>query len=123
MERLDINCDDTTELSSMVSNFDAIIRIAAHAALAVDGVAELEGGWTKRLANALSKDKVPSGIVVVAVEDNRLILQINVVMKYGVRIPEVSWNLQEQVKRAIEGEVGVQIGKVNIFVSGIKEVS
>ena len=120
MERKAINSDDTVELLGLDLDYGAILAIAARAALSVDGVAELEGGWTNRIVNALGKDRSPSGIRAFA-EDNQLILQISVVMKYGVRIPEVSWNLQERVKMAVEGETGIQIGKVNILVTGVKE--
>ena len=121
MKRLEINQDDTADLSGPDLDFGTVLAVVERVALTVDGVAELEGGWTNRLANVLAREKHPSGITA-AVEDNQLTLNLHVVMQYGVRIPEVSWNLQDRIKQAVEGETGIQIDKINILIAGVKEV-
>ena len=121
MKRLEINQDDTANLPGPELDYGFVLALAEQVALTVDGVLELEGGWTNRIANVLAREKHTSGIAV-AVEDNRLTLNLHVVVQYGVRIPEVSWNLQDRIKQAVEGETGKQIDKINILIAGVKEV-
>lgn len=40
-------------------------------------------------------------------------------MDYGVRIPEVAWNVQENVKNAVENMTGLKVVEVNIHVQGV----
>ena len=121
MKRLEINQDDTSDLPGPELDYGFVLALAEQVALTVGGVVELEGGWTNRIANVLARENHTSGITV-AVEDNRLTLNLHVVVQYGVRIPEVSWNLQDRIKQAVEGETGIQIDKINILIAGVKEV-
>jgi uncharacterized alkaline shock family protein YloU len=41
------------------------------------------------------------------------------VVEYGVRIPDVAWKIQENVKRAIEGMTGLEVVEVNVHVQGV----
>lgn len=41
-------------------------------------------------------------------------------MNYGVRIPEVAWNVQDAVKREVELMTGLTVTKVNVRVVGIE---
>jgi uncharacterized alkaline shock family protein YloU len=40
-------------------------------------------------------------------------------MNYGVEIPSVAWQIQENVKRAIETMTGLQVMEVNVHVLGV----
>ena len=46
-------------------------------------------------------------------------MDINIVVKYGVRIPEVAWEVQDAVKREIELMTGLTVDNVNVRVVGI----
>ena len=42
-----------------------------------------------------------------------------IIVEYGVRIPEVAWNIQEKVKNSVENMTGLTVTEVNIHVQGI----
>ena len=114
---------DTTpieDFSQLGVKLDVIASIAGKATLEVDGVVSIDGGLSGGLAAALKRDVSPSGVKVV-LEDNSLTINVNVIAKYGARIPEVAWNLQEHVKRVVEGKVGINVQKVNVLIAGIKD--
>ena len=46
-------------------------------------------------------------------------IDLFVVVEYGVRIPDVAWKIQENVKRAIEGMTGLEVVEVNVHVQGV----
>ena len=55
----------------------------------------------------------------VDIKENNVTLDLNVIIEYGVKIPEVAWEIQEAVKKAIESMTGLDVEKVNIHVVGI----
>lgn len=82
---------------------DILLDTAEKAVLATAGVSKLTG---KKIT--ASKDK-----------NQNVILDIYVLVKYGCRIPEVAWNLQENVKAEIVQKIAVGISKINIHIQGI----
>ena len=42
-----------------------------------------------------------------------------IVVDYGVRIPELSWEIQENVKNSVETMTGLDVQKVNIHIEGV----
>ncbi len=40
-------------------------------------------------------------------------------VKYGLRIPDVAWELQESVKKGLEELTGYRVSEVNVFVQGL----
>jgi uncharacterized alkaline shock family protein YloU len=41
------------------------------------------------------------------------------IVRYGTRIPDVAWSVQENVKKAIESMTGLKVVKVNVHVQGV----
>ena len=41
------------------------------------------------------------------------------IVDYGVKIPDVSWRVQENVKTAVESMTGLKVLAVNVHVNGI----
>ena len=70
------------------------------------------------IAKRLTKKPVTSGIKA-NIGEETVSVDINIVVKYGVRIPEVAWEVQDAVKREIELMTGLTVDKVNVRVVGI----
>ena len=66
-----------------------------------------------------SKKPSTGGIKVTKTETD-VSIDMNVIMKYGVRIPEVAWNIQDAVKKEVELMTGLAVEKVNVRVVGIE---
>ena len=113
------NFENTDDLSQLDIDLDVVAAIASRAALEIEGVASIDSSWQDVISATLGKDNRAVGVKVTIV-DNQLCFNINVITNYGVRIPEVAWNLQEHIKKTIEESVGVKVAKVNVLISGIK---
>lgn len=70
----------------------------------------------------LRKENYAKGIVVKTVENERIIVDVYTVMSYGVKISEVSRNIQERVTFSLENQLGIAVEAVNVFVQNIKVV-
>ena len=97
---------------------EVIITIASVAVSEIDGVSGTGVGLVDELARRISKKPVASGIKATITEDT-VVVDINIVVKYGVKIPEVAWNVQDAIKKETELMTGLKVDKVNVRVVGI----
>ena len=97
---------------------EVIITIASVAVSEIDGVSGTGVGLVDEIARRMSKKPVASGIKATITEDT-VVVDINIVVKYGVKIPEVAWNVQDAIKKETELMTGLKVDKVNVRVVGI----
>ncbi len=99
---------------------DVIVKLCAVAVMNTEGVSALSGGITESLSkNILGKSSPTKGIKVLITEKEDVIIDLFIIVKYGVKIPEVAWNIQESVKKEIELATGYAVKGVNIHVQGV----
>lgn len=107
-----------TELGQIKIADEVVAIIAGLAASEVEGVAGMSGGIAGGIADMLGKRNLAKGIKV-EVGDRQTAVDIYVVIKYGARIPDVAWRIQENCKHAIESMTGLEVTRVNVHVQGI----
>ncbi len=96
-----------------------IALIARHAALQVPGVAEMSGSFADGLANIIGK--TDRGVRVEMNEpDQSLRLELHVTLEYGVRIPDVAWQIQNDVRRAVTEMTGKTVAAVDVIVQEVR---
>jgi uncharacterized alkaline shock family protein YloU len=95
---------------------DVLISIAKLSALGVPGVshmAPISGG-----VNRLFRKGANEGVRI-DVEEDTVFADIYLVLKQDVNIREVSRNVQQQVARAIQEMVGMDVGHIDIHIEDI----
>ena len=92
---------------------EVIMTIAAVAVSEVEGVS-CTGGTLSELAQKFGKKSFAKGIKVT--NEDEITIDINVAVNYGVKIPDVAWNVQDNVKKSVELMSGLTVGKVNVHV-------
>ena len=97
---------------------EVIVTIASVAVSEIEGVSGTGGGFVEGIARKLVKKSLATGIKA-TVDEETASVDINIVVKYGVRIPEVAWNVQDAVKKEVELMTGLAVEKVNVRVVGI----
>ncbi|KUO71064.1 MAG: alkaline-shock protein [Clostridia bacterium BRH_c25] len=97
---------------------DVVAIIAEIAAKEVQGVSAMSGGIADSITEILGK-KNPSKGVKVEVGEKEAAIDLYIVVDYGVRIPDVSWQIQENVKKAVETMTGLIVVEVNIHIQGV----
>lgn len=98
---------------------DEVVSIVAGLAAAdIEGVASMSGGIAGGIAEVLGRRNLSKGVKVeVGTEDTKI--DIFIIVKYGVRIPDVAWDIQEAVKKAVETMTGLKVTHVNVHVQGV----
>ena len=61
---------------------------------------------------------IRKGVKISQSEDGT-IMDLYILVEYGHKIPEVAWNLQNQVKKDIENSLDLIIKSINIHVQGV----
>ncbi len=92
--------------------------IAGLAATEIDGVAGMSGGIVGGIAEVLGRKNFSKGVKV-EVGEKQAAIDLFVIMEYGVKIPEVAWEIQTKVKNGIENMTGLEVVEVNVHVQGI----
>ena len=111
------NVDDT-ENGIEISN-DVIAVIAGVAVSEVQGVASMSGGFAGGITEVLSGKKNMAKGIKVDKTDNKAKIDVNIIVEYGSRIPDVAFEIQNRVKKAVENMTGFQVEEVNVHVQGV----
>ncbi|MBR2704970.1 MAG: Asp23/Gls24 family envelope stress response protein [Clostridia bacterium] len=98
---------------------EVVAVIAGKAVTEVQGVSEMSGGFAGGIGEVLSgKKNLAKGIKVV-VTDKDAKIDVNIIVEYGVRIPEIAFEIQTKVKKAVEAMTGLKVAEVNVHVQGV----
>ena len=106
------------ELGNIHISEEVLAGIAAAAALEVEGVSGLAANLGSDIAELLGKKNLAKGVRV-RVEEEKVIVELTVMMAYGHTIPETGKAVQDSVKAAVESMSGLEVDAVNVNVTGI----
>jgi len=112
------SADFDNEKGSIKIADDVVGIIAGLAATEVEGVAGMSGGIVGGITEILGRKNLSKGVKV-EVSEKEAKVDLYMIVNYGVRIPDVAWNVQENVKRAIENMTGLSVTEVNIHIQGV----
>ena len=97
---------------------EVVSIIAGLAATEVDGIAGMSGGIAGGIAEMLGRKNFAKGVKV-EVGEKEAAVDLYIIVKYGVRIPDIALAVQENVKQAIETMTGLSVVEVNVHVQGV----
>ena len=106
------------ELGNIHISEEVLAAIAAAAALEISGVSSLAANLGRDIAELLGKKNLAKGVRV-KMEDEKVEVELSVLMTYGHTIPETGRAIQDAVKAAIESMTGLEVSEVNVNVGGI----
>ena len=67
----------------------------------------------------LGKENLSRGVVVSS-KDDELVIDLFIVVGYGVKISEVATNVMERVRYSMEKLTGLHVSQVNVNVQGVR---
>ena len=108
-----------TDVNGVKIANEVVAIIAGVATSEVQGVAGMSGGLVGGISEILGKKNFSKGIKV-EVEGNEAAIEIYIIVEYGVRIPDVAFEIQSRVKKTVETMTGLKVSNVNVHVQGVK---
>jgi len=118
MESSLVEITNATEMGDIRISQEVVATVASIAATEVPGVAGMSGGIAYGISEMLGMKNLSKGVKV-EVGEKEAAIDVYVIIEYGSRIPEVSWNVQEKVKSRVEAMTGLSVIEVNIHIQGI----
>lgn len=97
---------------------DVVSIIAGKAASEVSGVYGMSGGFAGGITEVFGKKNFSKGIKV-DVNEQKVKIDANIIVEYGARIPDVAFEIQNRVKKAVESMTGLKVLEVNVHVQGV----
>ena len=98
---------------------DVVAVIAGVAVSEVQGVAGMAGGFAGGISEVFSGKKNLAKGIKADIEDGQAKLDVNIIVQYGSRIPDVAFEIQNRVKKAVENMTGLVVEEVNVHVQGV----
>ncbi len=111
--------DSIDEVGSVNINNEVVSIIAGLATTEVQGVVGMSGGIVGGIAEMLGQKNLSKGVKINLVE-NQVVIDLYVIIEYGVNIPDTAMKIQEKVKEQVEQMSGVDVAEINIHVQGVK---
>ena len=113
----------TTENGKIFIDTEVIAQYAGHAALDCFGIVGMATISVKDgLAKLLKGDNVSKGVSVVRDEENNLIINLYIIISYGVNIRTVVDNLINTVKYQVEDYTSMKVKAINVYVEGVRVI-
>ncbi|AUS96165.1 Asp23/Gls24 family envelope stress response protein [Clostridium thermosuccinogenes] len=114
----DSNQSVVNESGAVKISEEVVAIIAGIAAMEVPGVAGMSGGIAGGIAEMLGRKNLSKGVKV-EVGEKEAAIDLYIIVEYGCRIPDVAWEIQEKVKKAVETMAGLHVVEVNIHIQGV----
>ena len=99
---------------------DVLAVCAINATLKTEGVAEMAGGLTNMISKATRRKELVAKGAKVTKNKAGIEIDLHVIVSYGCKIPQVAWDIQDNVKNEIRSMTNMKLNAVNIHVEGVK---
>jgi len=108
-----------TGLGNLVFEEEFIANLTGLSIMEIDGVVGMSSRNVRDdLANFFGRENLSRGVKI-SVEDSRLVIELYLVLRYGVSLREVSSRVIEKVQENLMGTLGIE-ATVNVNVEGIE---
>lgn len=110
----------TNEIGSISIDDQVVASIAGMSAMECYGVVGMATkSATEGFLVLMKKEQLSKGVRVHS-EEEKITIELHIVLQFGVRISVVAENIISKVKYNVESLVGIEVNKVNIFVQGVR---
>ncbi len=110
--------EDDEALGTITVAMEVVSTIASMAVEEIKGVRSTYTSFAGGIAERLGSKKNTKGVKI-EMKDSSVCADLYIIVDYGIKIPELAWEIQENVKSNIETMTGLTVEKVNIHIEGI----
>ena len=112
-----------TDLGNVVIDSDVIAKYAGASAVACFGIVGMAMISVKDgFAKLLKLDSLKQGVGVTISPENKITIDLHIIVSYGVSISAVAANLISDVKYKVEEFSGLKVEKINVLVEGVRAI-
>lgn len=99
---------------------EVIAKIAGLAAMECYGLVGMSSSKVQDgIANLLGWENLSKGVIV-DIDDDKVNLELNIIVEYGTNIHEVAHNIMERVNYTLEEKIGIKSQHIDVNVQGVR---
>ena len=115
-----MDCKFKTELGLVTVNDEVLVRVAGYAALDCYGIVGMASKRsTDGIVQLMGRENLGRGVRIQAMDDS-VIVDLYIIVEYGISISAVASTIIDQVKYKIEHLTGVTVSRVNVSIEDIR---
>ena len=100
---------------------EVIATITEIAVKEIKGVCGTSSSLAGEIKQKLGKKSYGKGVKV-TFDEETVVIDVSLVVEFGVRIQEVAWEVQGNVKKQVESMTSLSVDKVNVHITGVNVV-
>ena len=97
-----------------------VASIAGVAVSEVSGVFGMAGGFGSCISEAFTGKKNIAKGIKVELEGQQAKIDVNIIVEFGARIPDVAYEIQKRVTKSVEEMTGLKVSSVGVHVQDVK---
>jgi len=110
--------EETTAYGDIKINHNVVASIVRLAALEVDGVDAVAGG--SFVDNVREIFKPDHAIAVSENEGGQYVIEVRLIMRFGVELAKVAMKVQESVREQIKTMTMKDVGQIDVIIDGVR---
>lgn len=114
-----LNVSDDTGLGKVEIAPEVIEVITGIAASEVEGVSSMRGSFASDVVEKFGKKSHSKGVKV-ELTNHEIIIDLYVVVNFGVSIPKVAEKLQTNIRQTLKNMIALDASEINVHVVGIQ---
>ncbi|HLR41254.1 MAG TPA: Asp23/Gls24 family envelope stress response protein [Virgibacillus sp.] len=118
-EQYSLTVSDDMGLGKVEIAPEVIEVITGIAASEVDGISSMRGNFATGVVERFGKKSHTKGVKVELTE-NGVLIDLYVVLIFGVSIPKVAQQLQTNIRQTLKNMTALEIAEINVHVVGIQ---
>jgi uncharacterized alkaline shock family protein YloU len=112
--------DDQVSLGDIKVNHTVVASIVRLAALEINGVCAVGGGFVDGIADLFSKKESDRGVRVSENEHGNYLIELRVIMEFGTELAKTAYEVQLAVRKQITNMTGKPVERVDVVIEGVK---
>ncbi|QXD24130.1 Asp23/Gls24 family envelope stress response protein [Opitutia bacterium ISCC 51] len=114
-----LSTEDSNSLGDIKINHSVVASIVRLAALENGGVYAVAGSFVEGIADMFSK-KEEKGVRVTESEQSNYVIEIRLILNYGVELAKCAYDVQIAAKDRVENMTGKLVERVDVVIDGVK---
>lgn len=112
-----------TNLGNVQIDKEVIAKYAGSSAVECFGIVGMATVNVKDgFAKLLKRESLTHGVEVNVTEDNKITIDLHIIVSYGVSISAVTDNLISNVKYKVEEFAGLPVERISVYVEGVRVI-
>ena len=115
-----VNLTEELNDTSSIQIADEVVAVISGIAVSeIPGVYSMAGSFAGGVTVVVRGEKNLCNEIKVEVDAEEAKFDVNIIVEYGTRIPDIAFEIQNRVKKAVENMTGLKVTEVNVHVQGV----